>query len=147
MFVQFAQKAVIEWQGKLLLVMKSRDDPHEPGKWELPGGRMQRDESPDEALVREVYEEVGLKVRPGRPLALWSWRLGSGEDAATVIAVARLCTANNVDVDMSRQVEDDFIERYGWFDRDEILGLDLIPSAGGPIATVLENLQKFGLDE
>ena len=108
---------------------------------------MQRDESPDEALVREVYEEVGLKVRPGRPLALWSWRLGSGEDAATVIAVARLCMANNVDVDMSRQVEDDFIERYGWFDRDEILGLDLIPSARGPIATVLENLQKFGLDE
>jgi 8-oxo-dGTP pyrophosphatase MutT (NUDIX family) len=140
MFVQFAQKAVIEWQGRLLLVRKSRDDPYQPGKWELPGGRMQQGESPDEALVREVHEEVGLKVHPGRPLALWSWQLGSEWDAPTMIAVARLCIANNGDVDMSRHVEDDFIERYGWFERDEILDLDLIPSARGPIATVLENL-------
>ncbi|MGN9786945.1 sulfotransferase [Nonomuraea sp. ZG12] len=140
MFVQFAQKAVIEWQGRLLLVRKSRDDPYQPGKWELPGGRMQQDESPDEALVREVHEEVGLKVHPGRPLALWSWRLGGEWDATTVIAVARLCMANNADVDMSRHVEDDFIERYGWFEKHEVLDLDLIPSARGPIATVLENL-------
>ncbi|MBF8184180.1 sulfotransferase [Nonomuraea sp. K274] len=140
MYVQFAQKAVIEWQGRLLLIRKSQDDPYQPGKWELPGGRMKPDESPDDALVREVREEVGLDVSPGRPLALWSWRLGSEQDAPTVIAVARLCKTSAGDVDMSRNDEDDFIEKYGWFERDEVLDLDLIPSARGPIATVLANL-------
>jgi 8-oxo-dGTP pyrophosphatase MutT (NUDIX family) len=140
MYVQFAQKAVIEWQGRLLLIRKSYDDPHQPGRWELPGGRIKHDESPDEALVREVREEVGLEVHPGRPLALWSWRLGSEQDAPTVIAVARLCKASDGDVDMSRNDKEDFIEKYGWFKRDEVLDLDLIPSARGPIATVLANL-------
>ena len=91
MYVQFAQKAVIEWQGRLLLIRKGQDDPHQPGRWELPGGRLQHGESLDDALVREVREEVGLDVSPGRPLALWSWRLSNEQDAPTVIAVDRLC--------------------------------------------------------
>ncbi|MFD0658388.1 NUDIX domain-containing protein [Thermocatellispora tengchongensis] len=140
LYVQFAQKAVIEWEGKLLLVKKSQDDPHQPGKWELPGGRLLQNESPDEALVREVREEVGLEVDPGRPLAVWSWRLGSEADAPTVVAIVRHCTANDVAVDMSRHDEDDFIDKYAWFDRDSILGLDLIPSAREPLAMALANL-------
>lgn len=139
-FVQFAQKAVIARQGRLLLVRKGPDDPHQPGRWEFPGGRMKLDESPDEALVREVREEVGLHVRPGRPLAMWSWRLGAEPDAPTVVAVARLCETSLGDVDMSGNDEGDFIEECGWFEQDEILELDLIPSARGSIMTILESL-------
>ncbi|MET8864389.1 NUDIX domain-containing protein [Nonomuraea sp. NPDC004580] len=140
MCVQFAQKAVIEWQGRLLLIKKSGEDPHQPGRWELPGGRMKTsDQSPDEALVREIREEVGLEVRPGRPLALWSWQL-DGEQTPTVVAVARLCTASDDRVDMSGNDKQDFIEKYGWFEREEVLGLNLIPSARDAIETVLASL-------
>jgi 8-oxo-dGTP diphosphatase len=43
----------------------------EPGYkdyWELPGGAVESDESPYEAAVRELKEELGLSLAPGRLL-------------------------------------------------------------------------------
>jgi ADP-ribose pyrophosphatase YjhB (NUDIX family) len=50
--------------GRLLLVKRG----HEPeaGRWSLPGGRVKPGESDWHALVREVHEETGLRVEPGR---------------------------------------------------------------------------------
>jgi 8-oxo-dGTP diphosphatase len=50
--------------GRLLLVRRG----HEPGKglWSIPGGRIEAGESDAAALVREVREETGLIVTPGR---------------------------------------------------------------------------------
>ena len=38
--------------------------------WELPGGAVESDESPYSAVVREIDEELGLAVTPGRLLAV-----------------------------------------------------------------------------
>lgn len=32
------------------------------GKWLAPGGHVEQNETPDEAAIREVYEETGLKI-------------------------------------------------------------------------------------
>ena len=50
--------------GRLLLVQRG----HEPeaGRWSLPGGRVKPGESDAQAVVREVHEETGLWVEPGR---------------------------------------------------------------------------------
>src|SRR5690349_20774625 len=49
--------------GRLLLIRRGR----EPGKglWSLPGGRVEPNESPAQAAVREVREETGLDVVAG----------------------------------------------------------------------------------
>src|ERR1039458_2879297 len=57
---------VTDSPGRLLLIKRG----HEPGAglWSLPGGRIEPGETDAEALVREMLEETGLTVEPGRLL-------------------------------------------------------------------------------
>jgi len=50
--------------GRLLLV--KRANPPAAGTWSLPGGRVEPGEDDPAAIVREVAEETGLRVRAGR---------------------------------------------------------------------------------
>ena len=55
-------------EGRVLLV-----DPVYKPLWEIPGGAVERDESPRAGAVREVKEELGLAWEPGRLLGV-DWR-------------------------------------------------------------------------
>ncbi len=58
---QIAQKAFIERDGKVLLVQYPEGDPA-AGLWDLPGGRLNDGEMPEEGLKREVFEEIGANI-------------------------------------------------------------------------------------
>jgi len=63
-------------QGRVLLV-----EPTYKPYFEIPGGSVEADESPRAAVVRELKEELGLPVQPGRLLVV-DWvppRLGRTE--------------------------------------------------------------------
>ncbi len=57
----YQTKILVRYKGKYLLLKKVRDihDDHVDG-WEVPGGRIEKDEEPIQAAVREVEEETGL---------------------------------------------------------------------------------------
>ena len=68
---RIAAYALITRGGQVLLTRMS-DRTRIPGRWTLPGGGIDHGEDPREALRREVYEETGLHVRPGRALDVHS---------------------------------------------------------------------------
>jgi 8-oxo-dGTP diphosphatase len=144
MEVQFAQKALILSDRGILFVLKSVDDPLQPLKWELPGGRLKKGESLTEHLRREILEEVGLSVNVGRPLSMWKWRLGDATDAPTVVAVVRLCRLASGDaVSLEGNQSDDFLETWKWVRPEEVEALALIPNAReGTLQAVAEALGK-----
>ena len=77
-------------QGRLLAARRSAP-PELAGRWELPGGKAEPGETPQQTLVRELREELGVEVRPlerlpgewtlkpGYVLQVWTAELCSGE--------------------------------------------------------------------
>lgn len=64
-----AGRAVIRREdGLILLLRRSADVATDPGRWELPGGKMDYGETLPEALAREVAEETGIAVEVGQPI-------------------------------------------------------------------------------
>ncbi len=76
--------------GRLLAARRSAP-PELAGRWELPGGKLEPGETPEEALVRELREELGVEVRPiaripgewqlkpGYVLRVWTAHLLAGD--------------------------------------------------------------------
>lgn len=52
--------AIVEHKGKILLIKRGIDPGY--GKWALPGGFLDWDETIQEGVIREVQEETGLSV-------------------------------------------------------------------------------------
>ena len=61
-------RCLIVAQGCVLLIQNTYQ---RQGVWDLPGGRMDKDESPEAAAIREVREEVGLVVTAATRLGEW----------------------------------------------------------------------------
>ena len=52
-----------------ILLVKRGVEP-DIGSWCLPGGFMELGETTEEAVIRELYEEIGLKVKPGEIITI-----------------------------------------------------------------------------
>lgn len=54
--------------GKVLLVKRAPNMQSYPGVWDLFGGHIEGDESPEDALRREAMEELGVEIESFHPL-------------------------------------------------------------------------------
>ncbi len=65
--------AVLEQDGRVLIGQRRRSDRH-PLKWEFPGGKVEDGEMPEEALRRELQEELAIETEIGGEMARYEYQ-------------------------------------------------------------------------
>lgn len=61
MSVQVVIGVIINKQNQVLITKRAADQ-HQANKWEFPGGKVEATETAQQALTRELQEELGIKV-------------------------------------------------------------------------------------
>lgn len=116
-----AVKAIVQ-RGERFLVIKQKIS--DMDTWDLPGGKVDYGESPYDALVREVKEEVNLSVKILRPIGFfWFFR----EDKNQVICTTFLCSADG-EIDLTKNPTNENIIEYKWVRKDEFLSDEYVVS-------------------
>lgn len=102
--------------GRVLLCHRSPGRVWYPDAWDLPGGHIERAETEEAALVRELAEEVGvhIQVPVSPPLARIQTE---GLDLAIYLVKLWDGLVKNVDTQEH--------DRLGWFSQHELRGLQL----------------------
>ena len=71
--IEVAAGILIDDRDRVLL-MQRLPGKHLAGLWEFPGGKVEPDETIEDALVRELNEELGIEVLASAPLLSLPWR-------------------------------------------------------------------------
>ena len=111
--------AVIEQSGLILICQRRRGDPFEL-KWEFPGGKVKPGETPQEALARELNEELQVSATIGPELFRTHYRYAEMDsDIELVFFAATL----GLDTMMNRA-----FERVVWAERARLPTYDFLPA-------------------
>lgn len=102
-----AKGILINSEGKVLLLKNDRNT------WELPGGRLEPGEQPEQALVREIEEELGIAVIVRQLVDVWLYEV---IEHRFVLIVSYECEFDdNPKLSLSEEHLD-----YGWFHISEL---------------------------
>lgn len=66
MNIKFSVVMIVNERSEILIVRRGETAPFMPLKWSMPGGTIEKGESPLEAACREIYEEVDIIVDPNK---------------------------------------------------------------------------------
>lgn len=143
-FVAMKAFIVNEENDTIFLMHKGSKDILNPGKWEVPGGKMEFGETTTETFQREVKEESGLDIEVGSNLTKpWQWTFEKPNgDKIQIIAVGKICRALNTEIDYSNQTDTDDLIEGRWVPIIEVLNYDLIPN----LIPTMQGFIEFYLD-
>jgi 8-oxo-dGTP diphosphatase len=124
---------------EFVLLVKRNKEPA-IGQWSLPGGAVELGETLEEALKREIYEEVSIKIGIGGLVRLldrivhdkkrkvrfhyvianyWGWRVSGQPHAASDTSDARFVSLKEArELGIHRQVEETVVKAMKMRDRE-----------------------------
>ncbi len=122
-----------ECHGRELLLTRRPPGTHLAGQWELPGGKIEVGESTQQALRRELAEEIGIAVQDLEPLVVTAHRYGD-------ILVRLHAMIANVPPDLV--VRNLAVAEHRWVPLDELADWELPAGNNAITAAVLGRLGK-----
>ncbi len=120
--------ALLDGSGRVLMQQRRFSGRH-GGLWEFPGGKVEPGETPAQALVRELGEELGITVDPGAIEPLTFAAL-PGDPVVLMLYTCTRWGGEPVCLDG---------EAIGWFTLDQIFALPM-PPLDVPLARALNNV-------
>lgn len=98
-------------ENKILLVKRNNNTNWCPGCWAFVGGKVEKNETPEEGFIREVSEEIGIKLN--------NYVFKKIIKDNNVIQYLYISKVNNDLIKLNKEHTD-----YNWFNIDEIKKLD-----------------------
>ncbi|MCF8884529.1 MAG: NUDIX hydrolase [Aigarchaeota archaeon] len=110
--------------GERILIVK-RASPPSVGKWSIPGGVIEIGETAEEAVRREVREEVGIDIYDAELLDVYDsiTRDENGRVKYHYVIIEYLARPSSLEIKYSEEVLE-----YRWATLEEITTLDITPS-------------------
>ena len=130
-----ALKALIIYNSKVLIVKRESEDNFKPNEYDLPGGRLEFGESPEEALKREVLEETGLEIEIVTPSRVWTLYKNDNEQ---IIGITFLTLTYSKNVKLSFEHQD-----YKWIDFEDSTNINVPFWLKSEIESGLDLYQKI----
>jgi 8-oxo-dGTP diphosphatase len=119
---------IIVRDGRILIAQR-KDGGRHAGRWEFPGGKIEPGERPEDALVREIREELGVEIRVGKLRAMLSHfyeKEGVRVEIHVFMAEIRSGEPENLDVRDSRWVLPAELGGYDFVEADRPLVSELV---------------------
>src|SRR5947209_12506998 len=126
--------AIIVHEGRVLLVRNIRGVTR--GRYLLPAGRVNANELPDQAAIRETFEETGLRVEIEGLLGVRIWVMDDGEHNYFFMFRAKLLSPIS---DLRPNLNE--IDDARFFSREEMQALTVDETWAGAIAIAYKALE------
>ena len=126
--VHVAAAAIIKDE-QILLALRPKHQ-HQGGLWEFPGGKIEPGETPEDALVRELEEELNIQIAP-QDLHVFTFASHSYDDMHLLMP---LFTCRN----WQGKIQPQEGQTIAWVPLDELEQYDM-PPADIPLIPLLQN--------
>ncbi len=124
--------ALIDWQGRVLLSLRPKNKEFS-NYWEFPGGKLKKNEGPDEAIIREIKEELSLDISK-KSLKPLSFKTHVYDKFNTIIFFYICRSWSGTPVPKEKQ-------KIIWVEIDKLEKYNFLP-ANNKFITELRNLKK-----
>ena len=113
-------RGICEYNNRILLLKLRSISAHDAGKWEIPGGKVKKNEFFDDALKREYLEETGLEIEID---SLYNAIQKNYTACKTGESIKSIQLIMKVSVKTDEIVISDEHAMYGWFTIEEIMNM------------------------